>query len=143
METKHLQLKIVTPEKVIFDHEVENVHLPTTEGEIVIYPDHMPIVATLTAGDLIGVVGGEAFPFAIVGGFVEFRENNLHVLADFAEHVSMLTDEEVEKAKNRARELEEDRTNNKVTDLEHFEVELERALTRVKIADKWKGKKYR
>ena len=65
------------------------------------------------------------------------------ILADFAEHISELSDEAIEKAKTRASELKKQMENKEVVDFEHFETELERSLTRVKIADKWRSKKYR
>jgi F0F1-type ATP synthase epsilon subunit len=64
-------------------------------------------------------------------------------LADFAEHLSELSDAVIEKAKARAEELKKLMENKEHVDFEHFEAELERSLTRVKIADKWRTKKYR
>lgn len=49
----------------------------------------------------------------------------------------------LQKAKARAEELRNMKDAQDVVDFERFEAELERSLTRVKIADKWKGKKYR
>ena len=64
-------------------------------------------------------------------------------MADFAEHVSELSDTAIEKAKARAEELRKQMENKGVVDFEHFAAELERSLTRVRIADKWHSKKYR
>jgi hypothetical protein len=49
----------------------------------------------------------------------------------------------IEKAKARAEELKNLMENKEQVDFEHFEAELERSLTRVKIADKWRTRKYR
>ena len=146
--SKQLKLKIVTPERLILEEMVDQVSLPTTLGEITVLPDHIPLIAGLTSGDLVAVVSGEHVPIAIVGGFVEIKkdENNttqVAVLADFAEHVGDLTDEKIEQAKTRADELRKKMENKEHVDFEHFEAELERSLTRVKIADKWRTKKYR
>jgi F0F1-type ATP synthase epsilon subunit len=65
------------------------------------------------------------------------------VMADFAEHVSELSDEKIEQAKARAEELKKQMDNKEVVNFEHFAAELERSLTRVKIADKWRTKTYR
>ena len=85
---------------------------------------------------------------AVVGGFVEVKTNEqgiteVAVLADFAEHVSELTDEKIAQAKARAEELRKQMENKEHVDFEHFATELERSLTRVKIADKWRTRKYR
>ncbi len=143
-----LKLKIVTPEKLLVEEEAEAVTLPTKEGEITVLPNHIPLIAPISSGDIVAMVGGEHLPLAVVGGFVEVK-NNEHgqtevvVLADFAEHVEHISDEVIEKAKQKAEELRKMADNKEVVDFEHFESELERSLTRVKIADKWKNKKYR
>ena len=145
--SKKLQLKIVTPEKLILEELVEQVTIPTTEGEITILPDHVPLIATIASGDIVAVSNDEQIPMAVVGGFVETKKEGdlttVTILADFAEHVSNLTDIEIEKAKAKAEQLRKQAENNEIVDFEHFETELERSLNKVKIADKWRTKKYR
>ncbi len=144
---KQLQLKIVTPEKLILEDLVEYVVVPTTEGEITILPDHVPLIATLTSGDIVAYEGGEHIPMAVVGGFIEVKNSDgkteVAILADFAEHVSEITEEAINTARTRAEELKKQVENKEVVDFEHFATELERSLTRVKIADKWRTRKYR
>ena len=145
---KKLKLKIVTPERLILEEMVDQVTLPSSEGEITILPDHIPIVTGLAPGDVVAVVNGEHVPMAVAGGFVEIKKNTegiteVAVLADFAEHVSEISEEKIAQAKARAEELRKQMENKEVVDFEHFATELERSLTRVKIADKWRTKKYR
>ena len=145
---KQLKLKIVTPERLILEEVVDQVTIPTTEGEITILPDHIPLVVGLAAGDVVALSNGEQVPMAVVGGFVEVKKNKegmteVAVLADFAEHVAELSDEKIEQAKKKSEELRKQMEDKGVVDFEHFEAELERSLTRVKIADKWRKKKYR
>ena len=146
--SKKLRLKIVTPEKLILEEEVDQVVIPTTEGEITVLPDHISIVVGLASGDVVAFKDGELIPMAVVGGFLETNKDNegyttVTVLADFAEHVGSITDDEIVKAKARAEELNKQADNKEIVDFEHFATELERSLTRVKIADKWRTKKYR
>jgi F-type H+-transporting ATPase subunit epsilon len=148
MPTKQLKLKIITPERLVLEEMVDQVTLPTTEGEIAVLPDHVPLISGLASGDVVAFVGGEHIPIALVGGFLEIKKNNegvteVAVLADFAEHVGELSDEKITKAKARAEELKRQMQDKDHVDFEHFEAELERSLTRVKIADKWRTKKYR
>lgn len=145
---KQLKLKIITPEKLILEEMVDQVSIPTTEGEITVLPSHIPLISGLASGDVVGCVDTECIPMAVVGGFVEVKTNNdgiteVAVLADFAEHVGDLTDEKISEAKVRAEELRKQMENKDHVDFEHFESELERSLTRVKIADKWRTRKYR
>jgi F-type H+-transporting ATPase subunit epsilon len=145
--SKKLQLKIVTPEKLILEELVDQVTMPTTEGEITILPDHVPLIATIASGDIIAMSDGGYIPMAVVGGFVESKKEGglttVTILADFADLVSSITDAEIEKAKVKADKLRKQAENNEVVDFEHFETELERSLNRIKIADKWRTKKYR
>lgn len=145
--SKQLKLKIITPEKKIFEEMVDSVTLPTTEGELTILSDHINMIASLSSGDIVASEKEEKIPFAVSGGFVEVKnENNLTtvaILADFVEHVSNLSDEIIEKAKARTEALKKQAENNEIINFEHFESELERSITQVKIADKWRKKKYR
>lgn len=145
--SKKLQLKIVTPEKLILEELVDSVTIPTTEGEITILPDHIPLVASIASGDIVAKNDDEYIPMGVVGGFVETKKDGdlttVTILADFAEHIGDITEEEIEKAKAKAEELRKLAENNEIVDFEHFETELERSLNRVKIADKWRTKKYR
>ncbi len=159
--SKQLKLKIITPERLILEEMADQVSLPTTLGEITVLPEHIPLITGLSSGDVVAVINGEHVPFAIVGGFLEVKKSlpavegeegitEVAVLADFAEHVSEISDEKVEKAKTRAEELKKEMParpgggeNKEHVDFEHFEAELERSLTRVKIADKWRTRKYR
>ena len=145
---KQLKLKIVTPERLILEEMVDQVTLPATEGEITILPDHVPLITGLASGDVVAKSGTEEVPMAMVGGFVEVKKNEdgvteVAVLADFAEHVGELSEEKIAQAKARAEELKKQMENKELVDFEHFAAELERSLTRVKIADKWRTKKYR
>jgi len=146
--SKQLKLKIVTPERLILEEMVDQVSLPTTLGEITVLPNHIPLITGLTSGDVVAFINGEHAPMAVVGGFVEIKQNEkseteVAVLADFAEHVGELSDEKIIQAKARAEELKKLMENKEHVDFEHFESELERSLTRVKIADKWRTRKYR
>ena len=146
--SKQLQLKIVTPEKLILEELVDSVTIPTSEGEITVLPDHVPLIARLLSGDIVAHSGVDVIPMAVVGGFIEVKngkdgKTEVAILADFAEHVGDISDEAITKAVAKAEELRKLAENKEVVDYEHFESELERSLTRVKIADKWKTRKYR
>ena len=152
--SKKLKLKIVTPEHLVLEEMIDQVSLPTTLGEITVLPHHIPLVTELASGDVVAQVNGEDIPFAVVGGFIEVKPGlpavaggegmtEVAVLADFAEHVSELSDEKIAMSKAWAEELRKQMENKEHVNFEHFEAELERSLTRVKIADKWRTKKYR
>jgi F-type H+-transporting ATPase subunit epsilon len=153
MASSTLKLKIVTPERLILEEDVTLVTLPTTEGEITILPGHVPLISSLGIGEILAkgntATGEDDVPMTVSGGFVEIKhvpavkagqiETEVIILADTAEHVSEI---DIERAKNRAAELMQKKNSSEI-DFEHFEAELERSLNRVKIADKWRSKKYR
>ncbi len=143
MSTTQLQLKIVTPEKIIFEGPIDQVTLPTMDGEITVLRGHEALMSVLASGELVAVHDGEHIPFALVGGFLEVKDNLVVILADFAEHVGDITEDVVAHAQARAIELRTMKESSSIVDFEHFETELERSLTRTKIADKWKKRKYR
>lgn len=76
---KGLHLTIVSPEKELFNGEVESVTLPGTMGSFSILPQHAPIVSSLGAGTLVYVTGGEEHALDIQSGFVEMSNGKVAV----------------------------------------------------------------
>ena len=71
-----LRLKIVTPERIEFDGEVECVLVPGTQGQFEILKDHAPIISTLDKGLVeYGLPKGQKVQLEILGGFVEVQQN--------------------------------------------------------------------
>jgi len=82
MDTFHFEL--VSPERLLFSGDVEQVDVPGAEGDFGVLPEHAPIVATLRPGILtIHAADGEQ-KIVVLGGFAEFSANSLTVLADIA-----------------------------------------------------------
>lgn len=80
MAMKKLQLTIVSPEKELFQGEVNQVTLPGVMGSFTILPQHTPIVSSLTRGKILYVTAeGTSQDLEIMGGFVEMNDNNVSV----------------------------------------------------------------
>ena len=81
-----LQLKIVSPEKVEFDGEVESVLVPGTQGQFEILTDHAPIISTLSKGfvEYGGDKDGKQC-LDILGGFVEVQKNKVSLCVEVNE----------------------------------------------------------
>ncbi len=146
--SKQFKFKIITPERLVLEDMVDQVSIPTKEGEITILNGHIPLIASLSKGEILAKSFGEDIPFLVVGGFVEVKNNEqgeteVAVLADFAEHVSEINEEIIKQAQNKSENLRKQMEDKSHVDFEHFETELERSLSRIKIADKWRNKKYR
>jgi F-type H+-transporting ATPase subunit epsilon len=96
-----LKLEIVTPEAVAFSDEVEMVTLPGVEGEMGIYPQHVPFMTQIVPGEVIARKGNQEFALAVGDGFVEITGDRVSLLTDLA--VSGDADEaEAEAARKRA-----------------------------------------
>lgn len=79
---KNLHLSIVSPERSIFEGEVEIVNLPGTMGAFTILPQHAPIVSSLRSGTLFYVENGAEKSLDIQGGFVEMSDGQVSVCVE-------------------------------------------------------------
>jgi len=76
-------LKIVTPEEVLFDGQVEHVMAPGAEGYLGILKDHAPLVTPIEKGELTYRDGqGKTMTLKVDGGFLEVLKNRVLVLTD-------------------------------------------------------------
>tara|TARA_B100000963_G_scaffold88855_1_gene76450 strand:+ start:371 stop:607 length:237 start_codon:yes stop_codon:yes gene_type:complete len=76
-------LEIITPEKKIFEGEVNSVQLPGTNGKFEILNNHAPIISTLTEGDVRVIDNNNKTElFKINGGVLEMQNNKIIVLAE-------------------------------------------------------------
>jgi F-type H+-transporting ATPase subunit epsilon len=82
MATFHFDL--VSPEKLAFSGEVDQVDIPGVEGDFGVLAGHAPIVAAIRPGILTIISGGTHQKVIVLGGLAEMSENGLTVLADVA-----------------------------------------------------------
>jgi len=99
-----LRLEIVTPEATAYSQDVEMVTLPGTEGELGVYPNHVPLLTTLKPGELRVLQGGRESFLAVGEGFVEIKADAVSVLTDMALESSAIDEHLAEAAVARARE---------------------------------------
>ena len=79
-----LSIEIVTPEQRVLTTECDEVRLPGSEGGFGIRPGHTPLVAALTAGELVYVSGGAEHRFAVGEGFAEVSNDRVRILVEEA-----------------------------------------------------------
>lgn len=134
-----LKFKIVTPEKVIYENEINQVTIPTMSGEITILPNHIPLVSVLKAGELkIKDKNGE-HNLAVSGGFLEVRGNNeIVILADHAERAEEIDIQKAEEARKRADEQMKGIKNVQDIDYARLQAVIDRELNKLKIAKKYR-----
>ena len=98
-----LKLEIVTPEKTAYSEDVEMVTLPGSEGDLGVYPNHVPLLTTLNPGELRVLKDGKESFLAIGEGFVEITGSAVSVLTDMALDVTAIDESAAEEAVARAR----------------------------------------
>ena len=82
MATFHFEL--VSPEKIAFSGEVDQVDVPGTEGDFGVLAGHAPLIALLRPGIMTVYSGGEQTQIVVLGGLAEVGPDGLTVLADVA-----------------------------------------------------------
>lgn len=137
MMAKTIQVDIVTPERVAYSEEVEMVIVPAIDGDLGVLPNHAPLITGLQIGEVRIKNNGEEIKIATSGGFVEVKPDQVNILADTAEFPEEIDVERAAAAKERAKKrLEEGgRDVNEV----RAEAALNRAINRIKVANKGKG----
>ncbi|HEX9664444.1 MAG TPA: ATP synthase F1 subunit epsilon [Patescibacteria group bacterium] len=133
-----INFEITTPEKIAHKDQIDSVTVPTKMGQITILPNHIPLVSSLVAGELIVRKDGQETPLAVSGGFVNVQPNNrVVILADTAEKVEEIDEELAERARQRAAELLKTRRE----DAEDYAVilgELNKEMARLKLLRKYR-----
>ena len=95
MATFHFEL--VSPERILFSGEVEQVVVPGTEGEFTVLPGHAPFMTTLKPGVALVVEShGHAKRIVVRGGFADVNETGLTLLAEGADPIEEVTAETIE-----------------------------------------------
>jgi F-type H+-transporting ATPase subunit epsilon len=97
-----LKLEIVTPEAKAYSEDVEMVTLPGAEGEIGIYPNHIPLLTQIVSGELVARKDGQDYSLAVGGGFVEITGQRVAVLTDMAIGAESIDEAKAEEARRRA-----------------------------------------
>jgi F-type H+-transporting ATPase subunit epsilon len=97
-----LKLEIVTPEAVTYSEEVDLVTLPGVEGEMGIFPMHVPLMTQVMAGEVIAHRGGKEEYLAIGDGFVEITASRVAILTDMAVRAENIDEVQAEEARKRA-----------------------------------------
>ena len=88
MATFHFDL--VSPEKLAFSGEVDQVDIPGWEGDFGVLAGHAPVVAAMRPGILTIIAGGQKQKIIVLGGLAEVSDNRLTVLADVATSIDEL-----------------------------------------------------
>jgi F-type H+-transporting ATPase subunit epsilon len=135
---KKFKIEIVTPEKLVFSEEIESLVIPAERGYLGVLAGHAPLLASLQPGEITikGSAKGELH-FATSGGFMEVTPGKAVLLTESAEEVTAIDIARAEESKKRALERLAIAAGKDV-DKSRAKAALERAINRLKIAQKYK-----
>jgi F-type H+-transporting ATPase subunit epsilon len=132
-----LKLEIVTPEATAYSEDVEMVTLPGVEGELGVYPNHVPLLTTLNPGELRVLKGGKESFLAIGEGFVEITGTTVSVLTDMALEAAVIDEHAAEAAVERAKKaMKEDLGSEEVAAVQ---ASLQKALAQLHVKRRRRG----
>lgn len=129
-----IQVTVVTPNETIFDQSnIKMVVLTSLSGELGIMHDHVPMVVALAISEMhLTCDDGREEKFAVNGGFAEFIDNHLTIIADSAEKSIDIDTFRAQKAEKEAQDaLIRAQT---AEDRARAQVALARAINRMKVS---------
>ncbi|HEX8974181.1 MAG TPA: F0F1 ATP synthase subunit epsilon [Patescibacteria group bacterium] len=136
MLEQKIKLKITTPEKIVFEKEVDQITLPVLDGQVTILPGHRSYIAALKAGEIMLKSEGKEMELAVSGGFIELHDNVLVVLADTAEHAAEIDVKRAEEARDRAEQLKQEKVSMDEVEYARVAAAIEKEAARVRVARK-------
>ncbi len=129
-----LLLEVVTPDRLLFSQEVDEVSAPGSEGDFGVLPGHCHFMSTLRIGELRYRVGDIDSYMSVLWGFAQVTPRKVTILAEVAEKAEDIDVEQAEAAVARAEE--QLRVGGLPSEVESAKVSLEKARLRRKIAER-------
>ena len=126
-----LKLEIVTPAGKVYSEDVELVTLPGVEGQMGVYPQHVPLITQMVPGELIVRKDGRDLFIATGEGLIEVTADRVAILTDLAIPADRIDEAKAEEARQRA----EARLREKLSDEEVASVNasLARSLAQLRV----------
>ena len=127
-EDRNFELEIITPDRVFYKGQASMIEFNTTEGEIGVYKDHIPLTVIIKPG-VLTITSEEKKKAALHSGFATILQDKVTILAEVIEWGDEIDEERAQAAKQRAEErLRENQAN---IDMARAEAALLRALARI------------
>ena len=129
----HIELQIVTPDRLLVHEQVDEVQIPGSEGYFGVLPGHTPLLASLAVGELWYRKGQEKTYLSISFGFAEVLPDRVTILARLAERAEDIDAERAEAARRRAEERLAEKSD---VDYERARIALMKALVRLQVSSR-------
>ena len=129
-----LTLRVITPDRIALDTQVQSVRIPGADGSLGILPRHAPMVAALDTGLLHYRIDGKEQLLFVSGGFAEVRGANLRVVTEAGEKPEEIDEARAQEAEKRARARLAREAGGDPIDSARAEAALQRAIWRLRAA---------
>jgi F-type H+-transporting ATPase subunit epsilon len=130
-----LHIEVITPERKVYEDDVDMVIAPGTEGYLGILPHHAPLLTGLGPGEFRVKKGGSEEVLAVFGGFMDVRGDRVVVLTESAERPEEIDLQAAQAARERAQQALATGTLN-AADEARARAALQRELMRVRVAER-------
>ena len=134
MSDKTIHFKIITPEKIVYENDVDAIYAQGSAGSFGILPNHIPFMSALAIGIAKAEKGNETQIFSIMGGAFQFKNNEAIILTEAAELGGDIDKARAQMAKERAEAILGSAEN--AADIKLANNALARAMARLKAAGK-------
>lgn len=129
-DNKNFELKVITPDRTFFEGEVRMVEFNTTEGEIGVYKNHIPMTVVIKPG-VLTITGDKVLKAALHSGFAQILQDRITILAEVIEWPDEIDKNRAEAARSRAEKLIAE--HDAATDIARAETALNRAMARINV----------
>jgi len=130
-----LHLEVITPERKVYEDDVDMVIAPGSEGYLGILPHHAPLLTALGPGEFRVKKGGTEEVLAVFGGFMDVRSDRVTVLTEAAEHVEEIDVQRAQQARERAQAALQAGPMS-AADEQRARAALQRALVRMRVSER-------
>ena len=130
-DIQNFHLRIITPDRMFYEGDVDMVEFNTTEGEIGVLPGHIPLTVIVKPGILVITEKEGQKEAALHAGFAEILPEGITILAEIIEWPEEIDEHRAEEAMNRAKERLASKTPE--TDIARAETALQRAMARINV----------
>jgi len=130
-----LHLEVITPERKVYEDDVDMVIAPGSEGYLGILPHHAPLLTALGPGEFRVKKGGVEELLAVFGGFMDVRADRVVVLTDAAEHVEEIDAQRAQEARDKAQQALASVGMDPAEEA-RARAALQRALVRIRVSER-------
>lgn len=134
MAEKTIHFKIITPEKIVFEDDVDFISAQGVKGSFGVYPNHIPFMSALAIDTAKAVKDGVEIVFSVIGGAFQFKNNEAIILTEVAECGNDIDTARAQLARERAEaKIASAQTQR---DIKLANMALAKAMARLKAASK-------